>query len=83
MNKHYKNLKIEPLQYIQANGMDFIEGNIIKYVSRYKYKDTSLQDLEKAKYYLDLLIEKEADCIVKDILKKTEGRIVSPFEFTE
>ena len=36
---HYKTLAIEPIRYIVENGMDFCEGNVIKYVSRYKEKN--------------------------------------------
>lgn len=57
---HYKKLKIQPIEYIHANGLDYFEGNIVKYVSRHKYKHGK-QDLEKAKHYIDLLIELEYD----------------------
>lgn len=53
--KHY-DLKIQPIDYIIANKLDFAEGNIIKYVSRYKQKNGK-EDLLKARYYLDLLIK--------------------------
>lgn len=53
---HYKLGSIEPIDYIVANSMDFLEGNIIKYVSRYKHKN-GLEDLLKAKDYLERLIE--------------------------
>ena len=54
---HY-DLPIPPIDFIEANGIGFIEGNIIKYVCRYRKKD-GLKDLEKARHYLDMLIEKE------------------------
>ncbi len=54
--KHYTQGKIEPIDYINANNMSFNEGNIIKYVTRYKYKN-GLEDLKKAKYYLDNIID--------------------------
>ena len=53
---HY-NKGIECLDFIDSWKMDFTEGNIIKYVTRYKYRN-GLQDLEKAKVYLDRLIER-------------------------
>lgn len=56
---HYKSMTIEPLEYIIANKLGFIEGNIIKYVSRYKQKG-GVDDLRKAKVYLERLIEMEA-----------------------
>jgi len=55
---HYKKLKIQPIEYIHANGIGYIEGNVIKYVSRWKDKN-GIKDLEKAKHYLELLIELE------------------------
>lgn len=54
--KHYTEGSIEPLEYIVANDLDFIEGNIIKYVTRYKYKN-GVEDLKKAHYYLEVLIK--------------------------
>ena len=56
--EHYTKCKIEPIDYIVENNMDFLEGNIIKYVSRYKYKN-GVEDLKKAMTYLNWLIEKE------------------------
>jgi len=56
---HYKHFKIQPIDYITENGMDFLEGNIIKYVSRYKHKG-GVEDLRKAKNYLEWLIDREA-----------------------
>jgi hypothetical protein len=56
---HYKKLKIQPIEYIHANEIGYMEGNVIKYVSRWKEKN-GIKDLEKAKHYIDLLIELEA-----------------------
>ena len=55
---HYMACKIQPIDFIVANSMDFLEGNIIKYVARYKNKN-GLEDLAKARHYLDMLIERE------------------------
>jgi len=55
---HYKDMKIQPLDFIIQNEIPYIEGNIIKYVSRYKAKN-GLQDLEKAMHYLEILIDNE------------------------
>ena len=52
--KHY-NIKIEPRDYITQNKLDFNEGNIIKYITRYKQKN-GLEDLKKAQDYLNYLI---------------------------
>lgn len=55
---HYKTLKIQPVEYIHANGLGFIEGSIIKYATRWRDKG-GVADLEKAKHFIDLLIEFE------------------------
>ncbi|MGB4467532.1 MAG: DUF3310 domain-containing protein [Azovibrio sp.] len=55
---HYKDLAIQPVEYIHANNLGYMEGNVIKYVSRWKTKN-GLADLEKAKHYIELLIELE------------------------
>ena len=55
---HYKNQGIQPWDFIVANNMGFLDGNVVKYVTRYKQKN-GLQDLEKARHYLDKLIEVE------------------------
>lgn len=55
---HYKTFAIQPVEFIHKNGIPFIEGNIIKYILRHKQKN-GLEDLNKAKHYIDLLIEQE------------------------
>lgn len=55
---HYKQMKIQPIQFIIENGIDYIPGNVIKYVCRYKEKN-GIQDLKKAIHYLEILIEYE------------------------
>lgn len=55
---HYKDLAIQPVEYIHANNIGYFEGNVIKYVSRWRNKN-GVKDLEKAKHYIDLLIELE------------------------
>ena len=55
---HYSKLAIQPVEYITANKLTYLQGNVIKYVTRYKDKN-GLQDLEKAKHYIDMLIELE------------------------
>ena len=57
--KHYcAGFEIEPLDFILKNQLDFLEGNIVKYISRYDQKG-GVKDLKKAKFYLDKLIERE------------------------
>jgi len=55
---HYKDCKIQPTEFIYANGIPFIEGNIIKYIVRHRNKN-GIEDLKKAKHYIDLLIQFE------------------------
>jgi len=56
--KHYLKLKIQPVEYIHANNIGFIEGCIIKYISRWRDKG-GIRDLQKIKHFVDLLIELE------------------------
>ena len=53
---HYKNYEIQPVEFIIKNNIGFVEGNIIKYVLRFKEKGGAV-DLEKAKHYIELLID--------------------------
>ena len=55
---HYRELAIQPVEFIHANQIPYMEGNVIKYVVRWKAKG-GLADLEKAKHYIELLIELE------------------------
>lgn len=55
---HYRDKTIQPWDFITANGMGYLAGNVVKYVSRYQDKN-GIQDLEKARHYLDKLIEVE------------------------
>ena len=55
---HY-HFDIEPFDYIHDNQMNFAEGNVIKYITRWRYKENGIEDLYKAKQYIDMLIAKE------------------------
>lgn len=57
---HYKGMKIQPIEYIQANDLSYCEANVVKYVSRWKSKN-GVEDLLKAKHYIELLIESHQD----------------------
>ena len=54
---HYQ-LPIQPVEYIIKNNLGYIEGNIIKYITRYKNKN-GVEDLKKAQHYIKMLIEEE------------------------
>lgn len=56
--QHYKAKAIQPWDYIAANGLGFFEGNVVKYVSRWREKG-GIEDLLKARHYLDKLLEVE------------------------
>lgn len=78
---HYKNKAIQPWDYIASNNLGYLEGNVVKYVSRWKDKG-GLVDLDKAMHNLQKLIEvetdkalqKEADRLVGFVEKMAEGR---------
>lgn len=57
---HYTKLKIQPMQYSMANGLDALQHTVIKYVTRFRDK-AGIVDLEKARQTLDLLIAFEKD----------------------
>ena len=54
---HYKDMAIQPAEYAEQNGLSLLEGNVVKYISRWKKKGKPLEDLTKAKHCIDLLIE--------------------------
>lgn len=53
---HYKKCGIEPVEYIHANGLDFNEGSIVKYISRHRNKNGA-EDIRKIKDYCDIILE--------------------------
>lgn len=55
---YYHKGKVDTIKFCLENDLDFLQGNIIKYIVRYKEKN-GLEDLNKAKEYLDRLIESE------------------------
>jgi hypothetical protein len=55
---HYKDMAIQPIEFCVANNIPFAEGNVIKYVSRWRKKG-GVQDLKKARHMLDVLIEQQ------------------------
>jgi len=54
---HYKQLTIQPWDYIVSNNLGYLEGNVVKYVTRWQTKGNGVQDLLKARHYLDKLLE--------------------------
>lgn len=58
--QHYTDMKIQPFQFSMANNLDPMQHTIVKYVTRFRAKN-GLQDLEKAKQTIDLLIAYEKE----------------------
>lgn len=55
---HYRTATIQPWDAIVAWGLGFLDGNIVKYLARWRKKD-GIRDLKKARHYLDKLIRLE------------------------
>ena len=55
---HYLKMEIQPSEFINKNKLQFAEGNAIKYICRHAHKG-EVQDLEKAKHYIDMIIERD------------------------
>ena len=55
---HYKKFFIQPYEFISKNNLSFFQGCVVKYVCRYLFKGTEIQDLEKVIHYCELEIEK-------------------------
>lgn len=55
---HYKDLAIQPFEFIELNNLGYGAGNVVKYICRYKTKG-GVEDLKKARHYIDLLIDLE------------------------
>ena len=84
---HYKSYKIQPTEYNQLNKIPWCEANVIKYVTRHRDKN-GLEDLKKAKHYIDILItleygevqmERLLVFIVSAIIGSTLGWISAPY----
>ena len=62
--KHYTHGSMEVITAIEGLDLDYHQGNILKYVSRYRYKN-GVEDLRKAKWYIDRLLYIEEQRIIK------------------
>jgi hypothetical protein len=63
---HYQVGGMETVDFIKAKNLGFLAGNVVKYMSRYQYKGTPLDDLYKAQHYLEMLIAEELRRIGKE-----------------
>ena len=59
---HYKDLAIQPVEYIIANNLSYLQGSVIKYTTRYKSKG-GVEDLKKAIHFLQMMIHEEENKI--------------------
>lgn len=71
---HYKGMKIQPMEYSMANGLDACQHTAIKYISRFRDKG-GIQDLEKAKHCIDMLIEFEQKRLGEKVIDVVVGDI--------
>jgi Protein of unknwon function (DUF3310) len=53
---HYANMKIQPVEFITANNLTFLEGNVVKYISRHHAKNGA-DDVKKAIHYCELILK--------------------------
>ena len=56
---HYKDCGIQPVEYIYSNGLDFLEGNVVKYITRHRTKGEGEQDIHKVIHYAQMILEME------------------------
>ena len=63
---HYKSGDIEVIDYILDQNFNYLEGNVIKYVSRYRNKG-GIEDLRKARWYLEKLIDENMKNMVNKL----------------
>ena len=56
--KHYRNMKIQPAEFINENKLLFAEGNAIKYICRHQSKGKA-DDIKKAIHYLEMILERD------------------------
>ena len=77
---HYKQFKIQPIEFITKNGLGFIEGNIIKYICRHPFKD-QVKDVDKVIHYCELLKQLTYE-IAPEAMNELE-KVVSDVQTTE
>lgn len=76
--EHYRNKDIQPWDYIVSNGLGYLEGCVVKYVSRHTTKG-GVEDLLKARHYLDKLIETSTAAqgkVIDEMFEKKDNGIV-------
>lgn len=63
---HYKNYKIQPMEYSMKNALDPLQHSVIKYVTRFRDKNQPVEDLRKARHCIEMLIDIEMQLIEED-----------------
>ena len=58
---HYKNMAIQPIEYIAQNNLNWYQGNIVKYATRYPHKGCAVDDLRKIIHYAELALEAQCE----------------------
>lgn len=71
---HYKGYAIQPVQYAHANHLDFFQGSVVKYVTRFRDKNGK-EDLLKARHFIDMLIELEYGVEDKSEIKPVDATL--------
>ena len=69
LDRHYRMLDIEPIEYIMSNNLDFCSANIVKYASRWRFKGDPVGDLRKVIRYAEILINEHN----KELINTHEG----------
>ena len=72
---HYQKSAIQPIEYIEANNLTFSEGNVVKYVSRHRFKNGA-EDMKKALDYCTRILKREYGIDVKVEFSETGKKIV-------
>ena len=62
---HYRNMAIQPIEFIHANGIPYMEGNVVKYISRHRSKNGA-EDVKKAIHYCQLILQMEYPDVAPD-----------------
>jgi Protein of unknwon function (DUF3310) len=73
---HYKKLKIEPIEYIEENDLPFHEGEIVKYITRWRDKG-GIKDLEKVEWYVHRLMEREQKRLAALVLEAQATKVAT------
>ena len=77
---HYKKCGIEPVEYIHANGLDFNEGSIVKYISRHRNKNGA-EDIRKIKDYCDIILELDYGILPEAKIKENCDVVMEEHEY--